>query len=63
VVFALFAPYDDIIDVCRNVSVQLGVQYRCDGSDECASYIVKLLRHSYIAIRAEESSEAGLFLI
>jgi len=58
-----FALHDNIVNVRRNVSVELGVKYCCDGLVECASCIAKPLRHSYIAIRAEGSSEAGLFFI
>jgi len=58
-----FASHDDIIDVRRNISVQLGVKYSCNSSVECASCIAKPLRHSYITVRAEGSCEAGLLFV
>jgi len=45
-VFVFFASHDDIVDVRKDISVQLGVKYCCDGSVERAPYVAKPLRHS-----------------
>ena len=50
VVFALSASHDDIVDVRRDIPVQLSVKYCCDGSVECAHCIAKPLRNSYITV-------------
>ena len=62
-VFALFASHDDIIDVRGDISVQLGVEYCCDGSVKRAPCVAKSLRHSYIVESAERSGKTGLLLI
>ena len=61
--FAFFASHDDIVDVCRDIPVQLSVKYSCDGSVERAPCIAKPLRHSYIAVSSEESGKTGLLPI
>ena len=63
VVFAFFASHDDIIDVRRDIPVQLSVKYCCDGYVKCAPCIAKPLRHSYVAVRAEGSGKTSLLLI
>jgi hypothetical protein len=63
VVFALFASHDDIVDVRRDIPVQLSVKYCCDGSVERAPSIAKPFRHPYVAVSAEGCGKTGLLLI
>ena len=62
-VFAFFASHDDIVDVRRDIPVQLSVKYYCDGSVERAPSIAKPFRHPYVAVSAEGSGKTGLLLI
>jgi hypothetical protein len=63
VIFAFLASHNDVIDVCRDIPVQLCIEYSYDNSVERASCVAKPLRHSYIAVSAEGSGKAGLLLI
>ena len=62
-IFAFFASHNDIVDVRRDIPVQLSVKYCYNGSVARAPCIAKPLGHSHTTVSAEGSGKTGFLLI